>query len=102
METKQETSLLYFKVLKIIGLLLDSVRAAPNCIDELSWRAEETFPLDEWCQNYRYSKESKMILNHNWDFVRRRQKDSADRITVQLQRAKDEVQSLLDGVRFIT
>lgn len=102
MQTNQETSLLYFKVVKILGLLLDSVRAASKSLDELSWRAEDIFPLDEWSRNYQHSKESKKIVSYNWAIVRRHQKDSADRIIVKLQRTKDEVQSLLDGVSFLT
>lgn len=100
LETKSETSLLYFKVIKLLGLFLDSVRAAPKYLDSLCLNVPRRISsLDVWGEKELLSStESRRILSKNWDIVREKQQESTDKLVVKLNQTKEEVQSLLDGV----
>ncbi|KAH8807619.1 hypothetical protein F5884DRAFT_880853 [Xylogone sp. PMI_703] len=55
--------------------------------------------LDDWFEDtYPNMKETKRIVDYNWETVRKHQKESAERILTKLERTRNEVKSLMDGL----
>jgi hypothetical protein len=101
-DTKSDDSVSYFKVLQVLGLLYDSVRAAAGYLDTLIQhvRNPERDHIDYWFEkSHPNSKDTQRILHCNWETVKRRQRDASATILARLERTIGEVKSLREGVR---
>jgi hypothetical protein len=99
MSNLSDSSVSYFKVLKILGIFATSVKSAPAYLEELIPWVRNPFVEDVWFEKtYPHTASSKAILKFNWDIVKTRQKEAADKILKRLERTTNEVQGLMDGV----
>lgn len=91
--------MLYFKVLKILGLLTDSVRDSVRRLDNISGKIWHELDTDAWFERtYVYAKESQQIVEYNWEVVKKQKNESAERILSKLDRSTNEVKSVMSGV----
>lgn len=99
LQTKSDISVLYFKVLHTLGLLIDSVRAAPQSLDSLAVHFQMMFVTQD-ILGYRqlHAQETERLIAYNWNIVVKRQNDAAEKVLAKLERTRSEVKSLQDGV----
>lgn len=94
--------MLYFKVLQLLGVFADSVQGVRDALEALPRAAHnpEVFLGSGFYKTYGHTEDTLKVLDHNWDVVRGIHRDAAEAIQRRLDRSKNEVLGLRDGVSF--
>lgn len=101
LKTRSDASVLYFKVLQILRVFTDTVEEFKDDLQELQHRCGDpsgTLWTDGFQHTYGHMDDVRKVLDHNWKVVLRRQNTASEGILKRLEKSKQEVLALRDGV----
>ncbi|KXJ85611.1 hypothetical protein Micbo1qcDRAFT_237410 [Microdochium bolleyi] len=100
LKTKSDASVLYFKVLQLLGVFADSVQEARAALEALprATHNPEVFLGSGFYQTYQHTADTLTLLDHNWEIVQGMHKNAAEGILRRLDRSKNEILGLRDGL----
>ena len=97
LETSSNDSVLYFKVMHMLGSFQKMVK---HTVTDLSVLASDPRSIGwgRWTMNDEYSSQAQLVLEKNWKVVMKHQEEAAERVLLKINESKNEVNSLMDGV----
>lgn len=100
LKPKSDSSVEYFKVLQMLGLFSNLIREAETSLETLIPHVRNPVPtMDYWNEkSYPHRADTEAVLTFNWNVVRKQQKEASALILAKLERTKNEVNTLRDGV----
>ncbi|KAH7028767.1 cora-like Mg2+ transporter protein-domain-containing protein [Microdochium trichocladiopsis] len=100
LKTKSDASVLYFKVLQLLGIFSDAVSEVEGALEALerACRNPEVFLGNAFHKTYPHTTATMRVLDQNWSVAKALHKDLAGRVQERLDRSKHEVLGLRDGL----
>jgi hypothetical protein len=95
LDTESDTSVKYFKVLRILGTFSDYIRASQTDMEDLSAKLRAGFFVSR--DDVRL-EQVQPIIDYNCDIMVRHHREASAAVLGRLERTTNEVQGLMDGV----
>ncbi|KAL6825820.1 hypothetical protein J3E69DRAFT_380921 [Trichoderma sp. SZMC 28015] len=92
LDTNPDDLVLYFKVLQILRMFHDIIIADTARLKSFSVNVQDQCKsVNSWQQSYKHNEDTQKVLEYNWNIVRKRQQEAADKISTRIKQTKEEL-----------
>lgn len=92
-------SMLYLKVLQTVSTFCHAIQDAEISLEQLSRHMPTDLDVSNWYHEPGSDLEgAQKVLEYNWAVVKKRKRDAAERLLLRLERLREEVKTMREGV----